>query len=234
MENLDKKVFKPIDSLEPKKVMIFYRNNLSQDYVEVRDVDRKGKMLVGKPASIKTMNFIKDLVVESIDQIHVEVDCRPNKFFWVDTTPDNTLIAWTEKAQERIVRIGDINYKYQCPNTFWAYNGRDVYLYAYKRFRHFETTLYRLATPNIYDNGKICWGNLSNSSQNVFRKLSNFRSVVPQLFWNSQFNNHLQSGLPLEADLFYELNKQAQLDNHIESGKNIKQVLNALNQKFSI
>lgn len=234
MANLDKQVFKPIDSLEPKKVMIFYRNHKDQNYVEVREVNDNGKMLVGKPASIKTMNFLKDIVVESDEQVTVKVDCRPNKFFWVDTTPDNTLIAWTEKAQDRIVRIGDTNYTYKCPNTFWAYNGKDVYVYAYKRFRHFETILYRLATPNIYDNGKICWGNLSNSSKSVFRKLSNFRSVVPQLFWNSQFNNHLQSGLPLEASLFYDLDKNAQHEHHIESGRNIKQVINALNQRISV
>ena len=234
MENLDKKVFKPIDKLEPKKVMIFYRNDESQDYVEVRDVNSKGKMLVGKPASKKTMNFIKDLIVESVDQVNIAVDCRPNKFFWLDTSHDNTLIAWTEKAQERIVRIGDVNYKYQCPNTFWAYDGNDVYLYAYKRFRHLETTLYKLATPNIYDDGKICWGNISTSNENVFRKLSNFRTVIPQLFWDSEFNNHLQSGLLYAPDKFYELDKQGQLQNHIENGKTIKVVINALNQKLSI
>ncbi len=234
MENLNKKVFKPIDSLEPKKVMIFYRNDKSQDYVEVRDIDRKGKMLVGKPASMKTMNFIKDLVVDVEKSVNVKIDCKPNKFIWLDNTPNSTLIAWTEKAKTQIVKIGHFNFKYKCPNTFWAYDGKDLYVYAYKQFRHFETTLYRLATPNVYDNGKICWGNTLKNNNKVFKKLSNFRTAVPQLFWNSQFNSHLQSGLPLEADLFYELNKQAQLDNHIESGKNIKQVLNALNQKFSI
>lgn len=234
MENLDKKVFKPIDSLEPKKVMIFYRNKKSQDYVEVRDINNEGKMLVGKPASMKTMNFIKDLVVESEKQVNVQIDCRPNKFFWVDNSPDNTLIAWTEKAQERIIRMGDFNYKYECPNTFWVYDGKDLYVYAYKNFRHKYTTLYRLATPNVYDNGKVCWGNISKSNKDIFKKLSNFRSVVSQLFWNSKFNSHLQSGLLYAPDKFYELNKKAQLENHIESGKNIKQVLNALNQKFSI
>tara|TARA_B110000858_G_C17800109_1_gene474767 strand:+ start:1492 stop:2202 length:711 start_codon:yes stop_codon:yes gene_type:complete len=235
MANLKNDVFKPIQQLLPKKTMIFYDNKEGGNYVEVRDIDENGKMLVGKPASLKTINFLKDLVVDRNETPVVNIDCKPNTFFWLDNSPDNTLIAWTDKPTKRIIRVGTKNETYYCPNTFWVYDGNEVHVYAYKKFRHLETNLYRLATPNVYDNGKICWGNSleGHGGYDVFRSLRLMKTQVHNLFWNSKFNNHLTSGLKIKSEDFYNMNEKDQALNHIDTGTKIKDVLNALNKKFS-
>lgn len=233
MADLENAVFKPIQNLLPKKTMIFYNNNEGNDYVEVRDIDKNGKMLVGKPASIKTINFLKDLIVDKGENIAINVDCKPNTFFWLDNSPENTLIAWTDKPSKRIISMGTKNEIYYCPSTFWVYDGNEVYVYAYKKFRHLETKLYRLATPNVYDDGKICWGNSLKGRDYVFKSLRMLKTNLHDLFWNSNFNNHLQSGLQFDTNLFYEMTEKEQSQNHIDSGKKIKNVLNALNKKVS-
>jgi hypothetical protein len=235
MENLEKAVFKPIQNLNPKKTMIFYSNEEDKNYVEVREVDKNGKMLVGKPASLKTINFLKDLVVDNDDEKNItKIDCKPNNFFWLDNSIDNTLIAWTCKPEKQIISIGAKNRTYYCPNTFWVYDGEDVYVFAYKKFRHFQTRLYRLATPNVYDNGKICWGNALSKRNYVFKSLKMIKHNVQSLFWESDFNNHLQSGLPIDEEVFYNMGEKDQYKKHIEIKSNIKDVLNALNKKLSI
>ena len=235
MADLKEDVFKPIQNLLPVKTMIFYNNESNENYVEVRDIDKNGKMLVGKPASLKTINFLKDLVVDKSYSPKLNIDCKPNTFFWLDNSDDNTLVAWTDKPQKRIISIGTKNETYYCPNTFWVYDGNEVYVYAYKKFRHLETKLYRLATPNVYDNGLICWGNsMKSKNYDVFRSLRMLKTQLHNLFWNSKFNNHLTAGLKLKSSDFYKMAEKDQYINHIDSGKKIKDVLNALNKKFSI
>ena len=216
---------KAIEDLKPKKVMVFY-SSVDTNYVEIRDVNKEGKLLAGKPASIKTLSFIKDIVTIDEEREELIIDEKPNKFFWLDNTSGKTLIAWTVPEEERTITVNGKPYFFNVPKTFWVYNGKNTYVYAYKKFKHFKTVLYRMPTPNVYDNGDICWGNskmIINSN-----KLSMLKSLTSTRFWESEFNNHLQSGLPCDANMFYSMSKSQQNDKLIAHGRNIKDVLDAL------
>jgi hypothetical protein len=208
--------FNPIKTLVPKKVMVFY-----DDYVEVGTI-RNGKVMTMKPATKRSLSFMKDLVIEDKSEKPIKLVSGKKIFIHFDNDVRDTNIVWYSRAKKRLIEYDGKRYAYYCPTTVWIYKGgRSVSVHVVHDKKS-NSDLYRLSAPNIYGNGDICWGNVKFPKFTISDDLFQ----IEDLFWNSRFSNHMdQANFSCPVDEFYSKDFINQRKSHVKSKMKLSDLL---------
>lgn len=208
--------FRPIEEYIPRVAMVFYNCENSGDYVEVCKIE-KGNITSTMPATIESLSFLKEIVVPRPETNQpIKLNSPMHKFLYFDNDVKDTLIVWESRAKKRVFEFKGKKVTYYCPKLLWVYRGhKDVSVYSV-----WKDELGNVLVPNIYDGGRICWGNVKmkrfKTSEQLFE--------VEELFWNSGFSSHLAQ-FKVKLDDLYQMDKKEQLMCH-EIKTNLKEVTN--------
>ena len=185
MEDLN---FKPISEYNPHAIMIFYKNDNNEDYVEAGKII-KNKMTSRVPATLESISFLKNISSDEYeDKIRpIKMNSSIENFIHYDNDIDDVKITWKTKETKRIINVQGKQFIYYCPRTVWSYKGNgEVYVFVLGK----RNKLYHLPVPNIYEDGKICWGNVKVPNFKTSKELT---ENIEKLFWESNFSNHLNT-----------------------------------------
>lgn len=212
----EKLKFKPINKLEPKCALVFYDSEDCGDYVEKWEI-HKNKIIQKKPAYIEELKMLNKYAGGQQD---FEFDERLSSFLTIDTTKKE--FSFITKEKEIELMFNKTIYKLKLPNILWIVKGKDVKVFCYKSTLKKDTILYKLPTPNVYNDGKICWGNVKYEINSLSDVL-----MLERLFFESNFNEDLSiANFNVKPEKFYKMNYREQRKNLVKTNLKVKNVIN--------
>ena len=204
--------FKIINDYSPVANLVVYQcTENNNTYCEIHQIDRRGKMLQGKPVS---KNLIRELLKETNTELkeNLTFHCLiPENVMWYDSQMGIHKIVWYTKPMRRQIHF-ESSMKMpgglaNIPGMIWMYDGSSLKVFAYKgscpkvkRIKGImDIEIFNVPFFNVYDDGSICWGNVKRKDK--FYLFEEIMEYWENLFFNSKFSSHLhtESNLDLHA-----------------------------------
>jgi len=212
--------FNAICEYNPYAIMIFYKNDNNEDYVEAGSI-RLNKLTSRVPASLDSISFLKDIVSKDYDEKikPIKMNSPIKNFVHYDNDIDDVKITWITEPITRTIKVQNKEYTYLFPRVMWSYLGKDeIFVFVLGK----QNKLYHLPTPNVYENGKVCWGNVVIPN---FKTSKELIDGIDRLFWESNFSNHLNSNFISNKGYkkFFENTNSLDMTNYYLSKRSIKE-----------
>ncbi|MCD7908390.1 MAG: prokaryotic E2 ligase family D protein [Clostridium sp.] len=185
--------------MTPVLALIVYRGNAhypsdsDEIYVEMRDINKKGKMGAAAPLS---RECIGDLITSLKDEGEFSVNYTygkiPENLLYFDTNPATAKLIWYDKPGLKNMyfteNIGIEDGLYYMPGVIYQLTQEKLDIYAYKgKTPKMHTRLYKAPFFNV-TRTSVCLGN-SKAAELTDRTFSNVMKYWESLFWNSRFSS---------------------------------------------
>lgn len=219
----------------PKAALIAYEcktNNYSrsQNYLELRPINEKGRMGAGIPVTYNFMNSLMESYSESMNGIpHGRV---PKNMLWCDPRKGNERYIWYNPPQARVMYFKkDLNISegtFNMPGIIYVVEQEHLNVHAFKGKAPDDNTELYLAPFFNVTGSSVCLG---HSSLEKPQKMDffGFQEYWEKRFWLSEFSHLGGSKNPTRSNLV-SVTEQAR--NHPfdysklqSSGKQLKDIL---------
>lgn len=185
------------DGYRPFKALLFY-NNKKDFYIESYDVDGNGMMENAHPLSTDESQMLAESLGESSELksgFGSGRELLPENLLHVDYGRDSSVLWYTPAQEVGLFFRADLEIiegQAFVPPLLWKATRTEVYLWALKAEGRpsLETTLYHAPFFNVYENGRVCLGNVK---RNIPPKagLSEFMALWERYFFDSSFSHTL-------------------------------------------
>lgn len=178
-------------------LLVFYSSQTGEQrvqvYVEHHEI-KNGEVLAGKPAPRKTIEQLAIAAEKDTPSTATIRNIVPESLLFHDSRPGKHIVAWYEPAKVRILQFAPkqgykANYKIPLPPLFFSGNGNELSVWAMKVTGRptLNTLLFHAPLCNVYDDGKICMGNIESPGEDDVADLVAAWSFK---FWNGLFTAH--------------------------------------------
>lgn len=205
----------------PRAALVFYYNDYS-GYVEMFDIDMKGRMINPHPITMREARSIKERLEDDCPKqirdkpafLSVEGIVPPNLLHF-ETSLDGYVI-WYTPAQKTPLYFGDHTSipsgEGYVPALVWKANKQYLYVYALTGAEKpcADTPLYYAPFFNTSPDGRVCMGNV-----NIFfhdNYLEGFMEKWEQYFFRSRFTHAAQGHSPVTVNLIQLWQQQVATD----------------------
>lgn len=190
MEDSLTSLYKPAHQL-----VIYSEGNKSYiEHYEILDVEGKQMLSEGKPLTKKSLKNMLDLVLTSDKSMFATVTkLLPENILYYDPRPGKRKLVWYDKAGERVLHgINKKPVKAKLPAFVFILDDDLLSIYATKtgsRRPDLKTPLFHAPLPNVYNDGKVCMGNVKKPGSTI--EISDLLLSWGKAFWGSKFTDHL-------------------------------------------
>ena len=193
MKDLTEKI---AEGFKPFKALLIYSNK--QDYyIEGYDVDDKGLMVNAHPLSVEESRSLADALGESpeLKSGFCGGGLHPEKLLHYDNEKNGTVLWYTPAQKTQLFFRADLGISEGeafVPPLLWRANRTELFLWALKSDSRptLETILYHAPFFNVYENGRVCLGNVKRNIPNKI-SLSEFMALWEHYFFDSSFSHTL-------------------------------------------
>ena len=194
MKDLTEKIS---EGFKPFKALLVYGNK--QDYyIEGYDVDDKGLMVNAHPLSVAESLSLADALGESPklkSGFSGGRELHPENLLYYDNEKNGTVLWYTPAQKVGLFFRADLGItdgEAFVPPLLWRANRTEVFLWALKADSRptLESILYHAPFFNVYENGRVCLGNVHRNIPNK-ASLSEFMELWEHYFFDSSFSHTL-------------------------------------------
>lgn len=194
MKDLTEKI---ADGYQPFKALLCY-NNKQDFYIESYDVDENGLLVNAHPLSIAESQSLADSLAESPELksgFAVGGELHPENLLLINADNNGTLIWYTPAQKVGLFFRADLGItegQAFVPPLLWQANRTELSLWALKSEErpNLETVLYHAPFFNMYENAKVCLGNVERNIP-VKATMSEVMAIWERYFWESSFSHTL-------------------------------------------
>lgn len=181
-------------SLQPKAALIVYADDNENSFIELREIDNKGKMKEAIPVSLDFLNCIAEF---SKDYSFIPHGILPPNLLYSDVRKGYERFIWYNLPRKRMMyfskNLNIDNAEYYMPGIIYITEGTHLKTYAFKgnRIPNMKTKLYRGPFFNTSTAG-VCLGNakLEKPADLSFFQLLEYWE---KLFWLTEFSHLSQN-----------------------------------------
>lgn len=192
-------------SYSPKHQLVFYLSNRLGYYIEHYEIikrDEKHFLSEGKPLTKTTLKKMLDLVLTTDKSSFATVQkLLPQNILYCDSRPGKVKLIWYTPAQEYILSgINKKPIKIKLPAFIYRIEYDTFFIYASRsgsKRPDLKTQLYHAPLPNIYDDGKVCMGNVKKPKNHT--EIADLIEAWQKAFWKSDFNDYLHDTYNLQT-----------------------------------
>jgi PRTRC genetic system protein B len=182
-------------SYKPKQQIIVYSSG-NDAYLEYHDIlyTVDGTVLSeGKPVTKKTLKKLLELVIESAKGSMANMNkLMPDNVLYFDPRPGRFKLIWYNTPMIRnLIGLRKTAVNIKTPSVLYVLDDDSLSIYALKSSRRpkLDSLLFHLPLPNIYDDGRICMGNVRTPKK--LSELSDLIQAWEYAFWDSNFSSML-------------------------------------------
>jgi PRTRC genetic system protein B len=187
----------------PEMALIVYKNNETKSvYMESHRIDIKGRMLAGRPLTLKCITELAESF--SAEQSNIPHGKIPQNMLFSDMRKGHEHHIWYNPPQKRMMFFSkNLNIKdreYCLPGIIYDANGEYLDVYAFKGEKpEADTKLYKAPLFNVTGQ-KVCLGNakLSFPDNPTF---DNYILYWEKKFWLSEFSHLGGNSNPTKSNL---------------------------------
>lgn len=181
---------------KPKHQLVMYEGNLGfyVEHYEIEEVNGVPVLSEGKPLLKRTLKKMLDLVLTTDKTMFATVTkLLPENVLFYDPRPGKTKLIWYNKASERTLHgINKDPVNVKLPAFVFVLDDGDLSMYATKtgsRRPDQKTQLFHSPLPNVYENAKVCMGNVKKPTVKI--EIADLIAGWEKAFWGSEFTDHL-------------------------------------------
>lgn len=193
----------------PSKALIIYANTINEDfYVECFDMDDNGLPINAHPLSVIESNKLAK-TLDTIDDFEQGyLSCKallPRNVLHLNTMRNGFAIWYTPAMPVNLYFKNDLGIDdgiAYLPPLVWKGSKEGLYVYAIAKNQlpTLDTPLCYAPFFNIYEDGKVCMGNVNVSFDNI-ASLEEFMAQWQALFFNSKFSHLLRDVSPVSQNI---------------------------------
>lgn len=193
----------------PQKAFVVYeqQNTAKHIYVESYDFDCEGRPFNAHPLSLSEAGKLSKALLTSERKHSSFLSLKglmPKNLLFLRTQKNPCAIWHTQPARVRLYFKEDLGIKSgwaNVPSLIWRATKTSLWLYAVRDAEVNEgTPLFNAPFFNIYDDGKVCMGNVSIEVRNDC-PLEDFMLQWQDSFFNSYFSHLLQGFNPIKGNI---------------------------------
>jgi PRTRC genetic system protein B len=180
-------------SYEPKAALIAYVNG-QNSYFESHDI-KEGKFGPGKPASLDSLRALKNLFdgIDGNDSSELKGKIPKNLLYINSDKTNPILIFHTPEQNVKLHFARELQIKskeYSIPKLLWVFHKDEISVFAL-RSTGLKSPVYHAPFFNVYENGKVCMGNVNISNKSEY--IGSAINAITNAFFNSEFSNHIHN-----------------------------------------
>lgn len=176
-------------------------------YVEYYDIDKKGQPRNAHPLSLREAQRLRELleVQEQQSKGYLKPEgLLSQDILHIDPTGGGSVLWYTKAAMRPLYfspQLGLPNGKAAVPPLLWKATRTELSLYALATDKRpsADTSLYHAPFFNLYQDGKVCMGNVSVRIS-ASTSLEAFTTAWEHYFFNSYFSHLLQGHNPVQGN----------------------------------
>lgn len=197
------KLTQTIDALlVPKAALIVYEDKFNNRFLELRGINKDGKMEEAVPVSVKFLeNLAENFLKENSSYPH---GILPANLLYCDTRKGHEKYIWYNPPRKRMMYFRENlhidNDEYNVPGIIYIVEGNILKVFAFKGKKKPDLKTKLFLGP-FFNSSKehVCLGNAS-LSEPVNPSFSQFFTYWENLFWLSEFS-HLGNQNPVKHNL---------------------------------
>jgi PRTRC genetic system protein B len=187
----------------PQMALAVYKNNETKSvYMESHRIDSQGRMLAGRPLTLKCITELVESF--SAEQSNIPHGKIPQNMLYSDTRKGYERYLWYNPPQKRMMFFSrNLNIKdgeYHLPGIIYDVNGEHLDVYAFKEETpDRESKLYKAPLFNV-TNQNVCLGN----ARLAFPDNPTFHDYIEyweKKFWLSEFSHLGGTANPTQNNL---------------------------------
>lgn len=193
---------------EPFKALLIYRNGKDDCYVEALDIGDNGKPVNAHPLSIQESKALS-AALDNSDELHTGFldpsGLMPGCILYINRGRTPFALWQTPPKKVRMLFSEGLsipNGEAFIPPLIWKASRNNLYLYALTgdNAPSVETLVYKAPFFNIYEDGRVCLGNVNiGITRNC--PLEEFMRLWETYFFNSFFSHTLGGQSPVKGNI---------------------------------
>lgn len=187
-------------SYKPEHQLVIYSDGYHSyiEHYEIMENNDMSYLSEGKPLTKNSLKKMLDLVLTSDKSIFATITkLLPENVLFYDPRPGKRKLVWYSKAKEYVLHgINKTAVKAKLPAFIFMLDDGDISIYATKtgtRRPDLKTALFHAPVPNVYNDGKICMGNVKKPQNKI--EIIDLIESWEKAFWGSEFTGDLRDEL---------------------------------------